>query len=34
VQRPVFSRAAGAGEPASDAQLSKLLYTEDAWTVA
>jgi 2-oxoglutarate ferredoxin oxidoreductase subunit beta len=34
VKRPVFSRAAGAGEPASEEQLSKLLFTEDAWTVA
>jgi 2-oxoglutarate ferredoxin oxidoreductase subunit beta len=34
VQRPVFSRAEAAGKPPSEEQLSKLLFTDDAWTVA
>jgi 2-oxoglutarate ferredoxin oxidoreductase subunit beta len=33
-QRHVFSRAEGSGEPPSEQQLSQLLFTEDAWTVA
>jgi 2-oxoglutarate ferredoxin oxidoreductase subunit beta len=33
-ERPVFSRAEGAGEPPSEEQLSQLLFTKDAWTVA
>jgi 2-oxoglutarate ferredoxin oxidoreductase subunit beta len=34
VERPVFSRAEAAGRPPSEEQLSKLLFTDDAWTVA
>ncbi len=34
VERAVFSRAEGAGEPPSEEQLSELLFTADAWTVA
>ena len=33
-QRPVFRRAEGAGSPPSEAQLAKLLFTDDAWTIA
>jgi 2-oxoglutarate ferredoxin oxidoreductase subunit beta len=33
-QRPVFRRAEGTGTPPSEQQLSQLLFTDDAWTVA
>jgi 2-oxoglutarate ferredoxin oxidoreductase subunit beta len=34
VERPVFRRAQDQAEPPSEDQLSKLLFTEDAWTIA
>ena len=33
-QRPVFRRAEGTGTPPSQEQLSQLLFTDDAWTIA
>ncbi len=34
VERPVFRRWESAAEPPSEDQLSRLLFTEDAWTIA
>jgi hypothetical protein len=34
VHRPPFRRAQGAVEPPSEEQLGRLLFTEDAWTIA
>jgi 2-oxoglutarate ferredoxin oxidoreductase subunit beta len=34
VERPVFRRAEGRVEPPSEDQLSRLLFTDDAWTIA
>jgi 2-oxoglutarate ferredoxin oxidoreductase subunit beta len=34
VHRPAFRRAEGAVEPPSEDQLGRLLFTEDAWTIA
>ena len=34
VERPVFRRAAPDSEPPSEDQLGRLLFTEDAWTIA
>jgi 2-oxoglutarate ferredoxin oxidoreductase subunit beta len=34
VKRPVFRRGQGAAAPPSEAQLARLLFTEDAWTIA
>ncbi len=34
VERPVFRRGQHGAEPPSEEQLSRLLFTEDAWTIA
>ena len=34
VERPVFRRGQGGMQPPSEDQLSRLLFTEDAWTIA
>ncbi len=34
VERPVFRRFAGGTEPPSEDELGRLLFTEDAWTIA
>jgi hypothetical protein len=34
VHRPAFRRAQSAVDPPSEDQLGRLLFTEDAWTIA